>query len=212
MEVLVAGVVLQLHEVLAVERPGCLGEGALLGGGDGGGVVEVAGGGDADAEHAVVRGVPGEPLAVGADLGVRAGSVAEQDCAGDEIGSRGAGGGDGGLVAVGVRGARFGGREGVVRTQLHARIVATRRALRSAIRVVRSTMVSEVDAADLLSFSARSLPCACGRGEDDSVRVVLRGRDPDNVQAERTILWDGGPSCTEELITEIRELAGLDAA
>jgi hypothetical protein len=48
--------------------------------------------------------------------------------------------------------------------------------------------------------------------DDDSVRVVLRGCDSDNVQAERTIRWDGDPARTEELITAIRELAGLDAA
>jgi hypothetical protein len=49
-------------------------------------------------------------------------------------------------------------------------------------------------------------------GEDDSVRVVLRGCDSEEVQAERTVRWDGDPARTDELITAIRELAGLDAA
>ncbi len=44
---------------------------------------------------------------------------------------------------------------------------------------------------------------------DDSVRVSLLAPDSDAVQAQRTVLWDGAPSRTEELIGAIRELAGL---
>lgn len=46
---------------------------------------------------------------------------------------------------------------------------------------------------------------------DDSVRLLLVAAGSDEVQAERTVRWDGDPANASELIGAIRELAGLDA-
>ena len=47
----------------------------------------------------------------------------------------------------------------------------------------------------------------------DSVRVRLVDSEFDVVAQERTIAWDGDPTrATDQVITAIRELAGLDAA
>ncbi len=49
-------------------------------------------------------------------------------------------------------------------------------------------------------------------GESDgNLRVVLLAQDGDE-QGRRTVCWDGGPERPDELISAIRELAGLDAA
>lgn len=44
---------------------------------------------------------------------------------------------------------------------------------------------------------------------DDSVRLMLVAAGSDEVQAERTVRWDGDPASASELIGAIRELAGL---
>lgn len=46
---------------------------------------------------------------------------------------------------------------------------------------------------------------------DDSVRLMLVATGSDEVQAERTVRWDGDPARASELIGAIRELAGLTA-
>ncbi len=51
------------------------------------------------------------------------------------------------------------------------------------------------------------------REAGDSVRVRLVDSEFDVVAQERTIAWDGDPMrATDQVITAIRELAGLDAA
>jgi hypothetical protein len=46
----------------------------------------------------------------------------------------------------------------------------------------------------------------------DSVRVRLVDPESGDGSEERTIVWDGDPMQAREVITAIRELAGLDAA
>jgi hypothetical protein len=108
-EVLVAGVVLDEQQLLAVARPEVAGNGAVLGVGDGLGGLRLVRGRDPDVHHAVDRRHPRQPLAVGAQLRTGLDRVAEQCGTRDQ---RRVAHGDGGLAGVGgVRDGRQRGGE-----------------------------------------------------------------------------------------------------
>jgi hypothetical protein len=127
--------------------------------------------------------------------------------------------GDGAVARRVAYGARYTHRVAVPVPMLAHVIVVLGRTLeqsvkmalvRTGVELPMSLVLEEpVDRGDRYTHRINVAP---DEREDGRVRVALRGRDSEKMQAERTVRWHGNPERTDELITAIRELAGLDAA